>query len=236
MLKTSPSTRPSSWPASRSMSRYSQGVLARKLVNRPCEARRRRLPSATTLSATSCSASRPVSPRSSIMILKPPAVPRPSTGGAPKTLTRPSVTSSCERRLQPRGDGVAGQLVRRAVRGSRRASRTSSRSSGRWRSSRIDWPAIATVCLTPGVCERDLLDPAHRPRCGPLDRRRVGQLHVDQQVALVLRRDEAVGVRREAVVGQVEQPAVDDQHEEADAEQPADDRGVAARWPRRSRR
>ena len=38
------------------------------------------------VSATDCSASRPMSPRSSITILKPPAVPRPSTGGAPKTL------------------------------------------------------------------------------------------------------------------------------------------------------
>ena len=36
----------------------------------------------------------PVSPRSSITILKPPAVPRPSTGGASKTLTSPSLISS----------------------------------------------------------------------------------------------------------------------------------------------
>ena len=62
-----------------------------------------------------------------------------------------------------------------------------------------------------------------------LDRGRVGQLDVDQQVALVLRRDEPGRGAGEAAVGQVEQAAVDQQHQHADPQQPADDPGVHAR-------
>ena len=136
------------------------------------------------------------------MILKPPAVPRPSTGGAPKTLTRPSRISSCEPLLRAARRSRRRTAPARRGGGSRRASRTSRRSSGRWRSSRIDWPAMATVCLTPGVLPA-ISSICCITACGPLQRRRVGQLHVDQQVALVLRRDEAGGRLREAAVGQV---------------------------------
>ena len=84
--------------------------------------------------------------------------------------------------------------------------------------SRIDWPAMATVCLTPGVfraissiCCDHVLRARHRGG--------VGQLHVDQQIALVLLRDEAGRRVREAPLGQDQQAAVDQQHQHADAQQ-----------------
>ena len=140
----------------------------------------------------SASASSPVSPRSSITILKPPAVPSPSTGGAPKTLTmavadlRPAAPPASRAAM-----ASAGQLGVARARGSRRASRTSRRSSGALAFSRIDWPAMATVCLTPGMSARRSARSAASTCCGALQRGRVGQLHVDQQIALVLRGNEA---------------------------------------------
>src|SRR3954454_17312590 len=58
----------------RSMSRYSQGVLAREPLNRPCRPGVRLL-RLTTCSVTRCSSPRPRPPRSSTMSLKPPVVP-----------------------------------------------------------------------------------------------------------------------------------------------------------------
>ena len=55
--------------------------------------------------------------------------------------------------------------------------------------SSIDWPVIACVILTPGRrCA--IVSIWSITAVGPLLRGRVGQLHVDQQVAHVLRRDE----------------------------------------------
>ena len=76
-----------------------------------------------------------------------------------------------------------------------------------------DSPEMATVCATPGVFR------AIRSTCchgflGPLQRRRVGQLDVDDQPALVLLRDEAGGRTLKHPVGQDEQAAVDDQHDD----------------------
>ena len=93
--------------------------------------------------------------------------------------------------------------------------------------SRIDCPAIATRVLDaghlPAICSTCLIT------ClGPLQRRRVGKLHVDQQIALVLRRDEPRRRVGEAPVGEPEQPAVDHQHQHADPQQPADQAGVDA--------
>ncbi len=72
-------------------------MLARKLVNSPessFELSGDRETS-TIRSATASISFEPRSPRSCTTILNPPAVPRPSTGGASKTLTRPSLISSC---------------------------------------------------------------------------------------------------------------------------------------------
>ena len=82
--------------------------------------------------------------------------------------------------------------------------------------SRIDWPAMATVCLTPGMSLGDLLDVAHH-LLRAAERSRVGQLHVDQQIALVLRRNETLGRLREADIGQHQQSAVEHQHQHADS-------------------
>ena len=90
---------------------------------------------------------------------------------------------------------------------------------------------MPTVCCDAGGFVGHLLQPG-RDLAGALQRRRVGQLHVDQQIALVLLGNEADGYRREAPVGQVEQAAVDQQHEQADAEERADQRGYRRRCRR----
>jgi len=62
---------------------------------------------------------------------------------------------------------------------------------------------------------------------GPLQRRGIGQLDRGQQVALVLLRDEPRGHAVEAPAGQVDQPRVDHQHQQADPQRPADQPSVA---------
>ena len=84
--------------------------------------------------------------------------------------------------------------------------------------SRNDMPAKATVCATPGRFVGDLLDLGHG-LLGPLQRRRVGQLDVDDQPALVLLRDEAGRGLLKHPVGQGEQAAVDQQDDRAYAQQ-----------------
>ena len=217
------------------MSRYSQGVLARKLVNKPCRPRRVVAGVDDAVRPPSAAPRRPMSPRSSTTILKPPAVPRPSTGGAPKTLTRPSLISSCSVVCKPRGDRVAGEPgvgavvevvehhVHRAEVG--RVGVQQDRLAGDRHGVR---DARASRWRSRSIVLHHLL--------GALERRRVGQLHVDQQVALVLRRDEPGGRLREAPVGQPQQAAVEQQHEHADPQQAADHPRVDARGRSRSRR
>ena len=67
-------------------------MLARELWPRPCSPGVA-LPRATMASLMRCSSFRPRLPRSSMMSLKPPVVPRPSTGGPPKVETM-AVTKS----------------------------------------------------------------------------------------------------------------------------------------------
>ena len=92
------------------MSRYSQGVLARKLVNSPCKPLLS-LPLLTAFSAVFCRTSVPAARGSRITILKPPAVPKPSIGGAPKTWTWASgissSNSSCKRSAMASADRSA---------------------------------------------------------------------------------------------------------------------------------
>ena len=89
-----------------------------------------------------------------------------------------------------------------------------------------DVPEIAIVWATPGVRAGDRLDPGHG-LLGPLQRRRVGQLDVADDPALVLLRDEARGRLLEDPAGQHEQAAVDQQDEHAAAQQPAHHPAVA---------
>jgi hypothetical protein len=69
------------------------------------------------------------------------------------------------------------------------------------------------------------LDLLHH-RLRPLQRRRIWQPHIDQQIALVLRRDEAGRHAREAEVRQVKQSAIDGQHYHADTQQSFHDQAV----------
>ena len=74
---------------------------------------------------------------------------------------------------------------------------------------------------------RDLLNAVHHGH-RPLQRRRVGQLDVDDQIALVLAGDEAAGQDEEAVDRRGEQGRVEQQHDAAEAEVPAHQPGVDA--------
>ena len=69
---------------------------------------------------------------------------------------------------------------------------------------RIDWPAIAMVCATPSSLLASCLDVLHH-LLGARQRRRVGKLHVHQQIALVLRGDEPGRRAHEGPVGQPQQ-------------------------------
>ena len=124
-------------------------VLARKLVNSPVSPGIS-LPAWITSCTTVSRVPKPRSARSSITILKPPAVPKPSTGGAPRMLTSPSRTSFSNRCFK-------SAVMTSAVRCS---------SARLWKSSSItyiepkfdalaesssDWPAMATVCFTPST-------------------------------------------------------------------------------------
>ena len=88
-----------------------------------------------------------------------------------------------------------------------------------------DWPEMPTVCSTPGRVVRNLLD-AGDDRLRPLDRGGIGQLHVQQQVAFVLLRNEAGQCAIELPIRQHKQAAVNDQRQHGDAEQPADDPAI----------
>ena len=55
-----------------------------------------------------------------------------------------------------------------------------------------DWPETPTVCSTPGMLAGQRLDAGHDP-LRALHRRGVGQLDVEEQIALVLLWDEAGG-------------------------------------------
>ena len=191
MLKTSRDRHAhASWPASRSMSRYSQGVLARKLVNRPCSVRCSAVPAATIGSADVLQMS--CSPVAAVLDHDLEAAGRAQALDRRRAedVDQPPPDLVLKRRLQPGGDRVAGEPWLAPLVEVVEHARTSTPKFGALAFSRIDCPAMATVCVTPGCLPGDRLDLLHH-RFGPLERGRVGQLHVDQQVALVLRRDEA---------------------------------------------
>ena len=75
---------------------------------------------------------------------------------------------------------------------------------------------------------RDRLDPAHHI-LRLAHRGRVGQLDVDQEEPLVLRRDEPGRGVREPPIRQPQQAAVDEQHQGADPEHPAHDSRISIR-------
>ena len=82
----------------------------------------------------------------------------------------------------------------------------------------------------PGRLQGDLLGcPGHLGRA--LQRGRVGQLDVGQQIALVLRGNEAAGNAREAEARQADQADVDQENDRAEAERPADGLAVGSCRP-----
>ena len=131
------------------MSRYSQGVPTREPLNTPCNSRVW-LARALIRSPTFCSSFRPRLPRSSMMILKPPVVPRPSTGGAPNACTIAPRTAVRQRLTMAAPMAVAVRS---------RLSRSANGLSRTYREPRLgalaerisDWPETPTVCSTPGV-------------------------------------------------------------------------------------
>ena len=86
MLKSSLIGTPSATHLVRSMSKYNQGVLARELLKSPCKPGVL-LPRSTIRSLIRWRSANPRLPRSSMMSLKPPVVPKPSIGGAPNAVT-----------------------------------------------------------------------------------------------------------------------------------------------------
>ena len=167
------------------------------------------------------------------MSLKPPATPRPGIGDELRTATTASLTRRRELLAQPGHDVVGVQPgACRSSNGSRTMNIEPKLDA--LACSRNDMPAMATVCATPGVSWAICYDLRHR-LLGPLQRRRVGQLDVDDQPALVLLRDEARGALLKDPVGQDQQAAVDQQHDHAEperlADRPAVDVGHAVEQP-----
>ena len=102
------------------MSRYSQGVLARKLVNSPCRPWRL---AAVGHDAVGDRLQRLEPGVAAVLDHDLEAAGRAQSfqRRAPKTLISPSWISFCKTVLQPGGDGVARQFVCRPLRGNRRA-------------------------------------------------------------------------------------------------------------------
>ena len=74
-------------------------------------------------------------------------------------------------------------------------------------------PETAIVCATPGV-SRAIFSISAIGFLVRRKRRRIGQLDVDDQPALVLLRDEARGCSSEHPIRQHQQPGVDQQHQQ----------------------
>ena len=96
-----------------------------------------------------------------------------------------------------------------------------------------DWPEIPTVWWTPGdVAERASSMLGHR-RFGALDGCRIRELDVQEQVSLVLLRHEAGRGVGELAGTSGQQPAVHQQHDRRDPQQPPD-RAAYNAMPRRT--
>ena len=96
------------------------------------------------------------------------------------------------------------------------------------RAEKIEYPLIWTVWATPSVSQAGVGHLLHH-RVGPLERRARRQFQVDDEVALVLLRDEPAGHRAEPEVREHQQPAVHDEHDDRQADEPADGPAVELR-------
>ena len=141
-----------------------------------------------------------MSPRSSTISLNPPAVPSPSMGGALKTLISPPRDFSAEGRLQPAGNHVVGKPLSDA--GMKIVEHQVHRAEvGGVGVEQNRLAGNRHRVLDARRFVGDLFDPLH-DLLRALHGGRVGKLHVDQQVAFVLRRNESFGRRLKAAVGQ----------------------------------
>ncbi len=176
-------------------------------------------------------------PRSSIMILNPPAVPRPSIGGAAKTVT--TASRMCFRHRARIWPAMASPvnfsptaLLERPQHHVHRAE-VGSVGPQQQRLAR-DAHRVLYACDA-GKPRRLGLVAAHQPidvrhhGLGALHRGGIGQLDVDQQIAFILRWNEARRRPCEAPVSEVQEPAVDQQRDEAGPQQEADQPGVHRR-------
>ena len=121
--------------------------------------------------------------------LKPPVVPRPSIGGAPKADTTAPRTSPLAAVADRRGDGV-GRQSRTAALGEILEHHVHRAQVGRVGAQDQRLAGDAHGVLDARRLAGDRLDLGH-DALGALHRGGVGQLHVQQQVALVLLRNEA---------------------------------------------
>jgi len=130
-------------------------------------------------------------------------------------------------RLQPRCDGVARQARLRAI-----AEIVEHQIYGaEVRRVGVQQNRLARdrhCILHPFGLQRDVVDLLHH-HLGALHGRGVGQLHVHQQVAFVLQRNEAARSLLETPIGRVEQAAVEQQHDQAHSQRPTNDAGVDRR-------
>ena len=202
----------------RSISTYNCGVLARKTVDQADQAAVRcSLPCCMRLSVCACRAAGPSLLRSSIMTRKPPAVARPRTGGGPKHDRHASSTSSESRRWSVATIASAvscrlAALVERLEHDEHRAQVRTVGAQHERQAGDADRMGDAFGCAD------DVVGVGHR-RVGPLQRGRVGKLDRHEQIALVLVGNEADRHFAEAPAGQIQQAAVDQQHQEAHAQQ-----------------
>ncbi len=84
-----------------------------------------------------------------------------------------------------------------------------------------DWPGNVHDVRDAGVCGDDFLDLVHHLDGAGL-RRGVGELHIDDEIALVLIRNEAARNHGVAEIGQAEQAGVKQQNDGAETQAPAD--------------
>ena len=213
MLKISPIETPIVLAAARSISRYSQGVLARKLVKTSLSDFVSR-PLATTLSAVVLqllhAAVAPVLDNH----LEAAGGPEPVDGRSGEDIDETVIDLVLERRLQAVRNRFArkalGDAVVKVV-----EHHVHRAEIGRVGVEQDGLPGDGDGVLYARRLVRDLFNAPH-DALRPLHRGRVGQLHVHQQIALVLRRNEALGRGLEAAVSQDEQAAV--RHKSHDAE------------------
>ena len=147
--KTSLSGSPIDLHLVRLTSTNSRGVFARNTLNSPTSPGWL-LPAAIRASVCAWIASKPSPPRSSIMIRKPPVLPRPRIGGDPNTPTIASSTSAASRwRMFFMIASADSSGERRFSNGSRTTNMLPRCEPLAW--STNDMPAVRSVWATPGV-------------------------------------------------------------------------------------